>query len=163
MEDARLVSNSSGFTLIEVLLAIAIFSIGLMALGALKTRALVETGDVSKKTQAWTLLEEQAELLKQLPFYQDVGTRTHPPALVAGGFGGPRSAISADGLYNIQWQVVDGLPIGPQDETVLPGVPAGLYTVSKMITMVAFRQGGNAANPMAQVEFVKVWWATGIP
>ena len=45
----------------------------------------------------------------------------------------------------------------------LPGVPVGNYTVSKRITMVAIRPGGNPLTPLAQVEFVKVWWATGVP
>lgn len=156
-------NDSSGFTLIEVLIAIAIFSIGLMAIGALQARTLMDTGSVARKTEAWALLEQQAELLKQMPFYQDVATRTHPPALVAGAFGAPRQAVSQDGRYTIQWQVVDDEPIGPQDETVLPGVPVGNYTVSKQITMVAIRPGGNPLTPLAQVEFFKVWWATGIP
>ena len=114
MARTRFVSNASGFTIIEVLVAIAIFSIGLMAMGALQTSALMKTGDVTRKTEAWALLAEQAELLKQLPFYVNVGAQTHPPALDAGGFGGPRSVVSPDGRYTIQWQVVDDESIGLQ-------------------------------------------------
>ena len=163
MARTRFVSNASGFTLIEVLVAIAIFSIGLMAMGALQTRALMKTGDVSRKTEAWALLTEQAERIKQLPFYLNVGAQTHPAALVAGGFGAPRSVVTPDGRFTIQWQVADDELIGLQNETALPGVPVGNYTVQKRITMVAFQQGGNPLAPMAQVEFVKVWWATGVP
>ena len=167
MTPTRIGSNDSGFTLIEVLVAIAIFGIGLLAIGAMQTNALMKTGISTRKTEALALVDEQAEVLKQLPFYQDVPTRTFPPALVAGGFGGARSVALANGRYNIQWQVVDNLnigqPLGPQNETVLPGVPAGTYTVSKRITVVAIQPGGNPATPLAQVEFVKVWWATGVP
>ncbi len=163
MVRTRFVSNASGFTIIEVLIAIAIFSIGLMAMGALQTRSLMKTGDISRKTEAWALLAEQAELLKQLPFYLNVGAQTHPPALDEGGFGGPRGVVSPDGRYTIQWRVDDDEPILQQNETALPGVPAGTYTVSKRITMVAMRPGGNPAMPLAQVEFFKVWWATGVP
>ena len=163
MTRTRFVSNAAGFTIIEVIVAIAIFSVGLLAMGALQTTAMMKTGDVSRKTEAWALLSEQVELLKQLPFYVNVGAQTHPPALVAGGFGGPRSAASPDGRYIFQWQVVDGDLIPQQNQNVLPGVPVGLYTVQKRITMVAMRPGGNPAMPLAQVEFVKVWWATGVP
>jgi len=155
--------NPSGFTLIEVLLAIAIFSIGLMAIGALQARNLMDTGNVARRTEVWALLEQQAELLKQMPFYQDVATKTHPPALVAGDYGAPREAASPDGRYTIQWKVDDSEIIPQQNETVLPGVPVGTYTVQKRITMVAILPGGNAAAPMARIEFLKVWWATGIP
>ena len=163
MVRTRFVSNAAGFTIIEVLIAIAIFSIGLMAMGALQTRSLMKTGDVSRKTEAWALLAEQAERIKQLPFYLNVGAQTHPPALDAGGFGGPRSVASPDGRYTVQWRVVDGEVMGTEDETVLPGVPVGNYTVQKRIIMVAFQTGGNPGLPMAQVEFFKVWWATGVP
>ena len=163
MARTRFVSNASGFTIIEVLIAIAIFSIGLMAMGALQTRSLMKTGDVSRKTEAWALLAEQAERIKQLPFYDNVGAQIHPPALVAGGFGGPRGVVSPDGRYTIQWQVADDEAIGLQNETALPGVPVGNYTVQKRITMVAMRPGGNPLTPLAQVEFFKVWWATGVP
>jgi type IV pilus assembly protein PilV len=163
MARTRFVSNESGFTLIEVMIAIAIFAIGLMAMGALQSSALMATGNVSRKGEAWALVEEQAELLKGMQFYTDVPTQTHPAELNAGGFGGPRSVARANGRYNIQWQVVDDDPIGQQNESVLPGVPVGSYTVSKRITVVAIRPGGNPLNPLAEVEFVKVWWATGVP
>ncbi|WP_372682205.1 prepilin-type N-terminal cleavage/methylation domain-containing protein [Desulfosarcina sp.] len=163
MARTRFVSNASGFTMIEVMVAIAIFSIGLMAMGTLQTAALMRTGDVTRKTEAWPLLAEQAERIKQLPFYLNVGAQTHPPELDAGGFGGPRSVVSPDGRYTIQWEVADDEAIVLQNETALPGVPVGTYTVQKRITMVAFGQGGNPLAPMAQVEFFKVWWATGVP
>ena len=157
MPRTRLASNDSGFTLIEVLMALAIFSIGLMAMGALQARTLMETGDVARKTEAWTVVEQEAEVLKQLPFYQDVATKTHPAGLANGVY----TANRLNGRYTVQWQVVDDQPIGPQNQTVLPGVPVGVYTVSKRITVTATRAGG--ANPLAQLEFVKVWAATGIP
>ncbi|MBR9985147.1 MAG: hypothetical protein KFF68_04495, partial [Desulfosarcina sp.] len=99
----------------------------------------------------------------QLPFYDNVVAQTHPAALDEGGFGGPRGVVSPDGRYIIQWTVDDDEAIGLQDETALPGVPVGNYTVQKRITMVAMRPGGNPLTPLAQVEFFKVWWATGVP
>ena len=162
MARTRFVSNASGFTIIEVLLAITIFSIGLMAMGALQTSALVRTGDVTRKTEAWALLADQAERLKQLPFYVDYPPQNFSPDLTQGLHVLP----SQDGRYIFQWQVVDDQPIGPQNETAMPpgyGVPAGNYTVSKQITLVANRPGGNPLAPLAQVEFFKMVWGGTAP
>ncbi len=162
MVRTRFVSNASGFTIIEVLIAIAIFSIGLMAMGALQTGALVRTGDVTRKTEAWALLTDQAERLKQLPFYQD-----YPPTTFFGDLtAGLHVLPSLDGRYTFQWQVVDDQPIGPQNQAAIPGpgAPAANYTVSKQITLVAIQPGGNPLAPLAQVEFFKViWGGTFIP
>ena len=81
--------------------SIAIFAIGLMAMGALQTSALMGTGNVTRKTEAWASLEEQAEIIKQVPFYQDVNTRTFPPALVDFGC---RYAVA---LANAQYRGID--------------------------------------------------------
>ena len=64
MKTALKLDNQSGFTLIEALIAIAIFSIGLMAVGALQASSLMRTGDVARRTQAWALLDEQVARLK---------------------------------------------------------------------------------------------------
>jgi len=156
-------SNVSGFTLIEVLIAIAIFSIGLMALGALQARSLKETGDVARKTEAWNVLEDQVELLKRSPFVQTVSPQTFPAELIDGDFA-VHNAPRLNGRYTVHWRVDDDQPMVQQDETVLSGVPVGSYTVSKAITVVVTRGGGNPlTDALAQVEFVKVWAASGIP
>jgi prepilin-type N-terminal cleavage/methylation domain-containing protein len=162
MTPTRLACDDSGFTLIEVLIAIAIFSIGLMAMGALQARSLMATGDVARKTEAWTIVDEQVALLKQLPFYDDVSAQSFPADLVDDG--NWHTVNRLDGRYTVHWLVTDDQPIGQQDETVLPGVPVGDYTVSKTITVVATQAGGNpAADDLAQVQFVKTWAASGIP
>jgi prepilin-type N-terminal cleavage/methylation domain-containing protein len=157
MARTRVVLNESGFTMIELLIAIAIFAIGLMAMGGLQARTLMDTGDITRKTEAWTVVEDQAEVLKQLPFYQDVAAQTFPADLTDG----THNANRLNGRYTVQWVVDDDDPFPQQDETVLSGVPVGMYTVSKRIVVTATRAGGG--EPLAQVEFVKVWAATGIP
>lgn len=163
-------SNESGFTIIEVLIAVAMFSIGLMAMGALQAGSLMGTGDIARRTEAWTIIDEHVGLLKRLPFYTDIPPNppaNHPPWLVAGDF--PAHTINmpappAAPRYTVHWRVRDDEPIGVQSQAVLPGVPVGFYTVSKRVTVVVTRLNGNPiAAPLAQVEFEKTWGATGIP
>ncbi len=171
MVHTQMPSNNSGFTIMEVLIAIAIFSIGLLAVGALQANSLTETGDVAQKTEAWTFADEQAELLKQLPFYNETwpaAPATHPPALLAGGFAAHTLNLPAGNpRYTVHWQVEDHFPFGPVNvpaDATFTKVPAGAYTVCKRITVVVTRLGGNPlTDELAQVQFVKTWAETGIP
>jgi prepilin-type N-terminal cleavage/methylation domain-containing protein len=159
MSSKQLLSNDSGFTIIEALIALAIFSIGLMAMGALQARSLMDTGDVARKTEAWTIADEQATLLKEMPF-MNTATWTVPAALTAGN----QQVTHPNGRYDVHWRVRDDIPIGVQPATLLPGVPAGNWTVSKEITVSVTPVGGSVPNDtIAEVQFYKTWWATGCP
>ncbi|RJP87658.1 MAG: prepilin-type N-terminal cleavage/methylation domain-containing protein [Desulfobacteraceae bacterium] len=164
--------SNSGYTLIEVMIAVGIFSIGLMAMGALQSASLMGTGNVERRTEAWAILDDQAETLKAMPFYandngvDDDGDGTvdelteEMPELVAGNYNAPR----INGRYIVNWQVVDDVPIGQQTAAVLPEVPVGNYTVSKTISVQVTRPGDNPqTDPLAMVQFVKTWAADGIP
>lgn len=155
-------SNESGFSLIEVLVAIAIFSIGLMAMGALQTRSLMETGNLTRKTEAWTIVDEQATLLKEMAF-MNVPAYTVPPDLTAGNH--QVTHLEYNGRYDIHWTVVDNtITLPAQPAAVLPGVPAGTWTVCKQIRVRVTPVGGNpATDTIAEVQFLKTWWATGVP
>jgi hypothetical protein len=145
--------------MIEVLLALAIFSIGLMAMGALQARSLMETGDVARRTEAWTIADEQVTLLKEMPF-MDTATWTVPPDLTAGN----HQVTHLNNRYDTHWRVVDDTAIVQQNALVLPGVPAGNYTVCKEITLEVTPVGGITPNDtIAEVQFIKTWWATGVP
>jgi prepilin-type N-terminal cleavage/methylation domain-containing protein len=178
--------NNGGYTIIEVLLALAIFSIGFMAMGALQSSSLLQTGDIARKTEAWAVLEEQAEVLKAMPFYAnengidddgdgdtDIGDGDYDetdPLLVDNDPGTASTAFDqgphdrARGRYQVHWRVEDDEPIPEQPATVLQGVPAGNYTVSKTITVAVTEPGGDPqTEALAMVEFVKTWAADGIP
>jgi hypothetical protein len=103
-----------------------------------------------------------------LPFYDDV--TASPPTFTnglddtGGAFGNVQNR-TMNGTYAVQWQVQDDIPIGQQNATVLSGLPAGNYTVSKLITVVVTRPGGNPLNvgeQLAQAQFVKTWAVTDI-
>ena len=167
MPRSRLLSNTSGFTIIEVLIAMAIFSIGILAVGALQTRSLMETGDVARKTEAWTALEQQVTELKEMPFYDNAPTTFNfsSDLVDTGNWQSedyPKNEPNQ--RYTVHWQVEDDTPLGQQNETVIAGVPAGNYTVCKTITAVVTRIGDDPdTQALGQVEFVKTWAATGLP
>ena len=166
MKTACELDSESGFTLIEALIAIAIFSIGLMAVGALQASSLMRTGDVARKTEAWALLDEQVAQLKAMPFYQNAATQTFTPDLDENGGGFAHQVDrQMNGTYTVYWQVADDTPIPQVDTTVtvLAGLPAGDFTVCKQITIVVTRQGGNPmTDELAQAQFIKTWAATDL-
>ncbi len=61
--------QKNGFTLIEVLIAIAIFSIGLLAVGMLQVNGLMNTASARRTTDAMNVAQAQAEALMAMPFY----------------------------------------------------------------------------------------------
>lgn len=152
-------STEAGFTLIEVMLAIAIFSIGLMALGALQTSSMMDTRELTRKTEAWTIAEQQADTLISTVF-MDTAFWTVPADLAAGS----HQFTHANGRYDVHWEIVDDRPIPAQNAAILPQVPAGNYTVCKLITVSVTPAGGSvSADTIAEIEFIKTWWATGVP
>ncbi len=167
----------TGFTIIEVLMSLAIFSIGLLAMSALMSSSLMATGKIGIQTEAWTVLEDHAESLKAMAFYAN-DTNPSPttfaqwtttlPDLVAGN----QTRLVLNNRYRVHWQVVNDLPIPavtmPQPAATSPVieglVPAGVYTVSKTIS-VQVTLGNNQgiatppvlANILASCQFVKTW------
>lgn len=168
MDFIRHTANDSGFSLIEVLVAIAIFSIGLMAVGLLQASSLMGAGDLARKTEALNFLEQQAGQLKMMNFYTDDPPVTPEPRLLAGGYNAANHSIDmplAAPRFTVQWQVTDvgaGDPtLGPQNGSQFKGVPAGVYTVAKQITIAVTPLGGVAPNDnIAQAQFLKTWATT---
>lgn len=162
----------AGYTIIEALIALAIFSIGIMAMGALQASSLMSTGEIARMTEAWALLDEQTESLKALPFYANNDgidndgdgaideINEEMPELTAGTYNQPR----ADGRYTVRWQVTNDTPI-PQrtnaELSYIDGLPAGgPWTVSKTVTVWVTRAGDFAlADALAAAEIVKTWAA----
>lgn len=62
------IKNQSGFTLLEVLIALAIFSIGILALASLQVGSRMGTSDARKITEASAMAQWQIEQLTVQPF-----------------------------------------------------------------------------------------------
>lgn len=145
--------QTRGFTLIEVLIALAIFSIGFLAMGALQSGALMRTGEIGRKIEASAILSDKAEQLRALPFYEDSDYSVHPSQLKeTSGF---KKESAANGRYDVHWKVVDNKPIGERE---MPRTgKEGTITVSKTITLTVTRAGGHSEDDaLTSVEFVKV-------
>lgn len=165
-------TTCAGYTIIEVLIALAIFSIGIMAMGALQAASLRTTGNIARMTEAWALLDERAESLKAMPFYaNDDGIDNdgdgaidefdeEMPELAEAAY----NELRANGRYTVHWDVVDDWPIPARMNTQLlyiDGLAAGgPHTVSKTITVWVTRAGDVAqADALAIAQFVKTWAA----
>ena len=86
-----------GFTLIEVLIVLAIFSIGILAVAAMQMTSTKGNASARRITEAVALAENRIERLLELPYDHD--DLNPDPAL------NPHQATS--GPYEINWTVTD--------------------------------------------------------
>lgn len=63
--------STRGFTIIEVLIALAIFSIGMLAVSMLQINGLMSTASARRVSEAMNIAQTQAETLMAIPFYLD--------------------------------------------------------------------------------------------
>jgi prepilin-type N-terminal cleavage/methylation domain-containing protein len=87
--------GNQGYTLIEVVIIIAIFSIGILAVSALQTTSVKGNASSRRMTEATALAENQLERLLELP-YDD---NDLDPAL--------NPHVATQGPYTINWNVTD--------------------------------------------------------
>ena len=90
--------KEEGFTLIEVLIALTIFAVGLLGVAAMQTSAIKVNSTAGKLTNLSTWGMDKIEELSALP-YSD-------PLLDSAG--NPHQEVSGD--YTISWTVIDDNP-----------------------------------------------------
>lgn len=98
-KNARLMTNG-GFTLVEVMIGMAIFFIGFLAIGSMQITAINGNSGAREATEAATRAADQLETLIALPFDSIVD-------------GGPIT----DGAYTVTWDVTDDTPL-PNTKTI---------------------------------------------
>jgi type IV pilus assembly protein PilV len=93
--------RDNGFTLLEVLIAITIFSFGLLAIAGMQVAAMKGNTHAKGVTEGVTVVVDQMEKLMALP-YDNVTS------------GGP---TTIDGIYTLQWAVQTDTP-EPNTKTI---------------------------------------------
>jgi len=101
--------KEDGFTLIEVLIAITIFAVGLLAVAAMQTSAIKMNSTAGKLTNLSTWGMDKIEELSALPYTSPwLQAAGNPP----GGTdtdGNTHREVSGD--YTISWTVIDNIPV----------------------------------------------------
>ena len=93
--------NNQGFTLVEVMIGMAIFFIGFLAVGSMQLTAINGNAGAREATEAATRATSQLETLISLPYDSIVD-------------GGP----VVDGAYTVSWDITDDTPL-PNTKTIM--------------------------------------------
>ena len=117
----QVIRHQAGFTLIEVMIALAIFAIGILALAALQITAINQNSGSRMQTEAAAMAEQLMERLMALPYDHDM--------------------LSADANKNPHQQAVGGYIASWTVSTPDPGDPVYKDLSVKMINLTV--DGGN--------------------
>ena len=132
-------SAEAGFTLIEVLIALAIFSIGVMAIASLQVTST--NGDLRARlaTEAATVAHDQAEKLLSMNFDPDAPTKEFKDTGQSGYGSFPTDRKITTGGYTTDWLV-----------TTHPTIPRAVTI--RLRTNWGYYGGGK----VYELEFVKI-------
>jgi type II secretion system protein I len=102
----RFITGKGGFTILEVMVAISILAVGLMAVFTAQSRSIMGNKDANRQTEAMTLAQDKMEELLALS-YEDVNADGSP--------------VSNPDGYTVSWTV---------DDTVFPNTKLITVTVA---------------------------------
>ena len=147
--------NNQGFTLIEIIVAMVIFAIGILSVAALQTKATKGNISANRSTRAFTWCSDRMEMLMSLP-YTDANLNAGPHSEDNGDFDQATDLIDNDydgeideagetGDIDIEWLVVDNDGV-----TGLPGLtPPPEFTKTITVTV-------TWTTPMGQEKTVNL-------
>ena len=115
--------------MIEVLMAMAIFALGFLALASLQTKSISQIASSRMHTEATTMAVESLERLISLPYgHAELDQQNNPHRLTVG-------------AYTIEWNIQDDVPITATKTIVINVIGANPY--AKPIT-ISFVKGLNS-------------------
>ena len=107
--------KTQGYTLIEVLIAMAIFAIGFLALASIQIKSITQNASAKMYTEATTMAVESLERLIALPYdHSDLNQGDNPHSMTTGG-------------YSIEWNVQDNIPVTAAKTIVINVTGANPY------------------------------------
>ena len=112
--------DEAGFTLLEVMIAITILTVGLLAVAGMQTAAIRGNDNAYRVTESTTWAQDRLELLVALPFN--------------------------DARLTIGTGKADPLPSAPAGYTITYDVAAGPIANTKLITVISTRQERGVTN-----------------
>jgi len=131
-----------GFTLIEVMVAMLVFSIGILGVVTMQTSSVSGNAKARYISEAANFASDRMETLLDTDYSLIIDGAPGTNAGIAGlddgssaGTTADASAVSTDGLYNIYWNVVDNLPTS-DSKTIRVLVTSNLLTAPVTITFV---------------------------
>ena len=114
-------NKNRGYTLIEVLIALAIFAIGFLSLASIQIKSITQNASARMYTDATVMAVESLERLISLPYnHSDLNQGNNPHRMTADG-------------YTIEWNVQDNVPVASA-KTITVNV-TGANSYSKPITI----------------------------
>jgi len=126
-------SLRAGFTLVEVMVAMVVFAVGVLSLATLMPSGSGSVNRSADQTRASELLSQSAENLLSASY--------NDSTLVAGSHTDPGNPY--DGRYYIRWEVQDGQPIAEcKRVTITAGWPLSLSFPGASVVIVKPRSGG---------------------
>jgi type IV pilus assembly protein PilV len=91
--------NNRGYTLIEVLIAVIIFSIGFLSLASVQIKSITQNASARMYTEATAMAVDSLERLIFLPYdHSDLNQKDNPHSRTADG-------------YTIEWNVQENVPV----------------------------------------------------
>lgn len=104
-------TNNQGFTLLEVVIALAIFSIGIVGLYGVQTRTIGQNYTASRITTAATWGAEKIEDLLALSYKDLKDNNNNGVAGLGDSTNADGTETSPDGVYTVLWNVAEDRPI----------------------------------------------------